>query len=160
MRYFRAIELDEKPFIQFDCWATNDEDYITLGLDQDALVVAEDNLPEYRFGVCTQKIENGQLVERTETELLAFEAEYETTSRADRYAGTIDNVDKGVFEFNRERFPLHQSARLMYEVAERNQTDMEFQTIDGKRILIETKDIAAFAGTYRNEIKNIITAKS
>lgn len=156
MRYFRAIEIEQKPFIQWDCWATNDEDYKTLGLDRDPLVMAEEDIPAFKYGVCPLKIVDGQLVERTETEMLSYQAEYNQKADTDRYAGTIQDVDKGFFEFNREKFPLHPSARLLYDIAEKEQLTTVFQTIDGKRIAIDSKELTTFSAAARTAIKNIV----
>lgn|SRR5690606_27163661 len=159
MRYFRAIELDHKPFIQWDCWATNEEDYLTLELDKDPLVLPEDDIPEYQFGVCPLKIVDGQLVQRTQSEMNAYQSEYNQVAESDRYAGTIREIDKAFFEFNRERYPLHQSARLLYEIAEKEQTSVELKTVDNKRILIDSKDLPAFVNSFRTQLKTIINTK-
>ncbi|MCH4831215.1 hypothetical protein E5F92_000385 [Flavobacterium columnare] len=44
-----------------------------LGLEGDPLVMTEKDIPNFMFGVCPLKIENGQLVERTFQEMKVFE---------------------------------------------------------------------------------------
>ncbi|AMO19404.1 hypothetical protein [Flavobacterium columnare] len=82
MMYFKAQELENKPFIQWESVAFSFKELKDLGLQGDPLIMSEDNIPNFMFGVCPLKIENGQLVERSSQELQVFEKEYNTPSLA------------------------------------------------------------------------------
>ncbi|MCH4829436.1 MULTISPECIES: hypothetical protein [Flavobacterium] len=82
MMYFKAQELENKPFIQWESVAFSLKELQDLGLEGDPLVMTEKDIPNFMFGVCPLKIENGQLVERTFQEMKVFENEHNTPSLA------------------------------------------------------------------------------
>lgn len=76
MVYFKAIELREKPFIQWDSVAFSLQELQDLKLKDDPLVLAEDKIPTFQFGVCPLQIVDGELVERSVEDMEKFEREY------------------------------------------------------------------------------------
>ncbi len=76
MVYFKAIELEEKPFIQWDSVAFSLQELQDLKLEDDPLVLAEDKIPTFQFGVCPLQIVDGELVERSVEDMEKFEREY------------------------------------------------------------------------------------
>jgi len=76
MIYFKAIKLEEKPFIQWDSVAFSLQELQDLKLEDDPLVLAEDKIPTFQFGVCHLQIVDGKLVERSVEDMEKFEREY------------------------------------------------------------------------------------
>ena len=76
MVYFRAIEVVEKPFIQWESVAFSLKELQDLKLEDDPLVLAEDKIPFFQFGVCPLQIVDGELVERSREDMEKFEKEY------------------------------------------------------------------------------------
>ncbi|AMA49001.1 hypothetical protein [Flavobacterium covae] len=80
MIYFKAKELEAKPFVQWESVALSLKELQTLGLEGDPLIMSEDSIPDFMFGVCPLKIVDGQLVERTDVEMDVFEKEFNSPS--------------------------------------------------------------------------------
>lgn len=78
MIYFKAQELDHKPFVQWNSVALSFKELQNLGLEGDSLIMAENDIPNFMFGVCPLKIIEGQLVARTDQEMDEFEAVFNT----------------------------------------------------------------------------------
>ena len=78
MVYFKAIGLEEKPFMQWDSVAFSLQELQDLKLEDDPLVLAEDKIPTFQFGVCPLQIVEGELVERSKEDMERFEKDYNT----------------------------------------------------------------------------------
>ena len=76
MIYFKASELENKPFIQWDSVAFSLKELQDLKLEDDPLILAEDKIPFFQFGVCPLQIVEGELIERSKVEMEQFELEY------------------------------------------------------------------------------------
>jgi hypothetical protein len=76
MVYFKAIELVEKPFIQWDSVAFSLLELQELKLEDDPLILEEIKVPNFIYGVCPLKIEKGELVKRSLQEMTIFENEF------------------------------------------------------------------------------------
>lgn len=100
MVYFKAIELKEKPFIQWDSVAFSLQELQDLKLEDDPLVLAEDKIPTFQFGVCPLKIEDGQLVKRTLEEMDKYAKEYAEISNQREKQTKRDILQKLLSEIN------------------------------------------------------------
>ncbi|QYS86297.1 hypothetical protein JJC03_15430 [Flavobacterium oreochromis] len=78
MIYYKAQALEKKPFIQWESVALSLKELQASGLEGNPLVMAEDAIPDFMFGVCPLKIVDGQLVERDDIEMDVFENEFNT----------------------------------------------------------------------------------
>ncbi|EKT3957705.1 hypothetical protein NTJ28_001692 [Flavobacterium psychrophilum] len=76
MIYYRASELESKPFIQWNSVAFSLKELQDLKLEDDPLVLAEDKIPFFQFGVCPLQIVEGELIERSRQEMEQFEKEF------------------------------------------------------------------------------------
>lgn len=125
MIYFKAKELQNKPFIQWESVALSLKELQDLGLDDDPLIIAESDIPDFIFGVCPYKIVEGQLVERTTQEMDEFEIEYNTK--------TIDFIIKEI-ERNQNRIDSLKSIGEDYSLEENklNELRIEYQFLKNK----------------------------
>lgn len=125
MIYFKAKELQDKPFIQWESVALSLKELQDLGLDDDPLIVSESDIPDFIFGVCPYKIVEGQLVERTAQEMNEFEIEYNTK--------TIDFIIKEI-ERNQNRIDSLKSIGEDYSLEENklNELRIEYQFLKNK----------------------------
>ena len=81
MIYFKASKLENKPFIQWDSVAFSLKELQDLKLEDDPLVLAEDKIPFFQFGVCPLQIVEGELIERSREEMEQFEKEFNDSTK-------------------------------------------------------------------------------
>jgi hypothetical protein len=138
-----ATELPNKPFLFWQTWDGEDT----------PLVIDEEDMPQNQFGVSPLKIVNGQLEERSESEMAAYEAEYLAEQPAYEYRAKVNGLDTAVFTFSGNDYPMHQSARLFYSCMERAASNYKVMDAQGViRDILET-DNEAFLTAYYNELK-------
>lgn len=77
MRYFKAISITNKPYIIFSLWAKTLQQLQAMNMHNSGIIIAENVIPLNQYGICPLKIENGQLVDRTESEMAVAKREYE-----------------------------------------------------------------------------------
>ncbi|QAA81427.1 hypothetical protein EI546_06640 [Aequorivita sp. H23M31] len=156
MKYYIAYETDYRPFVLFNLVADSLEDLQELGLENSPLVVTEDQLTDpadpgyisYQYGICHQRVFNGNLEARPASEItkqqadLAKALEYQKTRR-------VGNVlDEGTFVFDGKEFPLTPAARAVYAaVIEATPPSTSLITTTGTYALADTK-IDAFKAAY------------
>lgn len=114
MRYLKATEIAFKPFIFWNGVANSIEELTDLGLEYDPLVLPEKEIPTNIYGVCPLKIVAGELVERTESEMLAFQAQWEEYEFLREQSQLINNVNQGTFTYDSEIFPMDERSRILY----------------------------------------------
>lgn len=159
MRYFKAIEIPSKPFIQWDCYANSDEEYKALKLNQDRTVVQELNIPENVNGVCPWKIVGGDLVARDGTEMLPYEDEHINDIKNADFSSKVIEINKQAFEFLGHQFHMHESARLLYDTIAANKLDkVEIKTKDSSFVL-QAQDVDRFMVAYRTSLADVLTKK-
>ena len=79
--YYRAVEVDIAPYVEFEFIARNANDAVIAGFDlDDPLILRGDKLPAPINGVSSVIIKDGQLVQRTDTQRYA--TQYDTEQRA------------------------------------------------------------------------------
>lgn len=76
MRYFKATEIERKPFITWDLWANDENEFANLDNKVKRICIPENLIPLLVYGVCPYKIINGALVERTKEEMQRFSDEF------------------------------------------------------------------------------------
>lgn len=152
MTYYKAVELSEKPYMQWDSWANSYEEYVAFGLENNPLIIAESDLPEFKFGVCPMKIVDGELVNRAPEEMAAFEAEYIAASGFRSYGKKIVDVDKALFVYDGNSFPMHNVARLYYSCILRTSANYKVQHTTGIYDLAPA-NISAFLDAYYSKMK-------
>ena len=157
MRYFKAYEQTEKPLIVWSLAASTTQELETLGLDDDPLILAEDDLPEPIFGVCPLKIVAGELVARTIQEMDAFETEYNQETFLLSQSAKLDNINSGIFAYDTEEFPMDERSRIFYEAiaAKTPGGDIKLMTVNGTLYNLLNANIDAFLAAYYSELINL-----
>lgn len=158
MRYFKAITQDNKPFIIWSLFANSLAELQARGLDSDPSIVEESSIPANVYDVCPLKIEAGELVERTVPEMAVFEAEYDTAVIVGGQANIVEVLKTQTFAFDSQTFPMHESARLIYDLVEKLGSSRKIITADGLQYDLLDADIPLFMNNYRNELVNVIIA--
>jgi len=143
---WKALEIEEKPFITFYTVQTYDP-------KDPFLVDSIDGL--YQFGVCTKKIVSGQLVDRTPAEMAVFEAEYENRVFIYDQYKLIDSINSGEFTYDSNTFPMDERSRIFYFAIETSATDEKVMTTTGGSYALTNANIPAFIAAYKTELKNL-----
>lgn len=154
MRYLKAIALAGKPYIQWDLWANTFEELEALGESSNPLIIAEDQVPDFIYGVSPWVVEGDELVERTPAEMENFEAEYTEGVNQSNYRERNSILDVATFEFNSRDFPMHQTARLYYDCIDRSPGNYKVMSINGITDVFEA-DLAGFFIAYYDKLKQI-----
>lgn len=76
MRYFKAFEKKNKPFLKWELWANDEAELKLIGDKEINLIIPETDIPEFSFGVSPLKIVEGELVKRSDEEMKKFEFEF------------------------------------------------------------------------------------
>ena len=158
MRYFKAIAQENKPFIIWSLFANSLVELQALGLEDDPLIVKETSIPDNVYDVCPLKIVDGELVDRTVPEMEDFEAEYDTAVIISGQANIVEVLKTQTFAFDGQTFPMHDSARLIYETYETLGGNRKIITSDGQEYDLLDEEIENFMIAYRNELVNVIIA--
>lgn len=155
MKYYLAVEIEEKPYIQWHLWANSIEELAEMEEFENPLIVAASARPEYIFGVCPLKIVAGELVERTVPEMETFEVEFSQKETIDDNKGKLKDINNGSFGFSGNSYPMHESARLRYMAIalDSSATDTAFMNVDGVGILIAEANLPGFLTAYHKQIQ-------
>ena len=156
MNYYRAYETEELPKLLFQFVADSIDQLEAMGMTDDPLVVAEDRLldPEhsefisYEYGICHQRIFNGQLADRPTGEITAQQAVTAKASEVSKTTTLEQLMDASTFDFDGKEFPLTPAARSVYEAviaAEPGSVDIISTT--GTYSLANI-DLSAFSDSY------------
>lgn len=119
MKFFKAFPQVNKPLITWHEWAKDIVELTEMGEFDNPLIVAEDNIPPYLYGVCPWKIEAGELVERTEIEMTAFEDEFIIEESKIDFAKKLLNVSSETFTFDSNEFMMDEASRLYYHAIDK-----------------------------------------
>lgn len=117
MKYFEAYEITTRPFILFRLIAQNEAD-LTPAQEASLIVVSEENLPSYEFGICHKKIFNNELIDRPQVEIDEYEA------KSIKAVNLYESVQKGeevkaaTFAFDGHEFPMTFAADQIYRALE------------------------------------------
>jgi hypothetical protein len=144
MKKWKAIALNVKPLVTF---CTVDEYDVS-----DPLIVDDiDGL--FEFGVCRLKIVGGELVERSEAEMDAFELEFLADQKITEQRSMMDTIERSSFSYLGIEFPMNAVAHLRY-LAMQNQlpTSADVLSSDNRIINIPAAGIPDFVEEYYKEI--------
>lgn len=157
MKYFKAFELEFKPFISWSKWADSLEELTAMGEDDNPLILAEDLIPEFVFGVCPLKIVDGELVERTSAEMSAFKLEYYKQLFLQDQYNKLDQIESGHFTYDSFDFPMDKRSRIFYEAFDRARGtgDIKCMTVDGELYALDNTEIDAFLDQYFQRLKEL-----
>lgn len=139
---FKATELQQKPFLYWQGWDGADG----------PLVLDEKDVPEFIYGVCPLKIENGQLVQLSQAELDQYEAEYLLDQAALAYLQKSQALEKAVFDYGGAQFPMHTAARLYYGIMEKAVSDYDVLQADGQQRTITAAENADFLTAFNAKL--------
>jgi hypothetical protein len=150
MKFYKAIEIAEKPLIVWAKWADNLEQLIEMGEDENPLILPEELVPDFEYGVCPLKIVSGELVERTVPEMEAFEAEFAAAELLVQQAKLITSINSGTFTYDSKVFPMDERSRIFYQAFDRARGtgDVKCMTSDGKLYTLTNANIDAFLDEY------------
>lgn len=156
-RYYKAFDIPVKPLIQWDCYANDDEEYRSLGLNKDHSVMAEENIPQNQYGVCPLKLDGkGGLIARSPAEMDQYRLEYEKEAEVIQFKTKKAIIDVSTFEYERQKCLMDETSRLLYSLLEDSNLDhCEIQTQDGK-LMLKAADFPRFVQTYKNALLQIL----
>lgn len=155
MSYYKAREINVKPFIVWDYVAKDLEEIIELDLFEDPLVVIRTFIPPQEFGVYNLKIVDGELVERSAGELEAFEAEYNLKNKLSAQAATVKVVDSSFFVYDSKNFPMDAGSRLFYSAIEKLGGNQKLMTTTGElyNLLDSGSNYTNFFNAYYSKLR-------
>lgn len=131
MIYYKAYEISTKPFIQWHSVAFSLQELTNLGLDDDPLVLPEDEVPLTEFGVYPIKIESGELVTRSTTEMDAFRDEWNIVIEKNNFSKKLENVNAETFTFDGHDFMMDDVSRLFYHAIDKVRGNQKILTAAG-----------------------------
>ena len=157
MRYFKAFELERKPFIQFDKWADSLEKLQAMGEEDNPLIIAEADIPDFVFGVHPFKIEAGEIVERTTLEMEAFEAEWNLQNVKNENSKKLREINTGSFTYDSIDFPMDEVSRLFYLSLQNNTIvgDVKCMTIAGELYNLANANVGDFLTEFYKKLKGL-----
>lgn len=158
MIYFKAKEIENKPFIQWESVAFSLEELQNLGLENDPLIKSEDEIPDFIYGICPLKIVDGALVLRSETELNDFETSYLLGQNINTSKSKLFDLNSNYFEFDGKVFPMYEAARLHYAAIDKIRGNHKVLTFSGGQYsLIDSgNNINDFMSAYFSKLLLII----
>lgn len=159
MRYFKAIQVLEKPFIDFALWAKSLAELEARGEENDPLIIQEIDLPDTVFGVCPLKIVAGELVERDTAELELLEAEFLVLQANKAYIQKAQTVYDGTFNYDGETFPMHAAAQMRYLAVEKQSPvgSIDVLKINGSAYTLLEADYADFLNEFYKQLLALTT---
>lgn len=160
MRYLKATEIAFKPFIFWNGVANSIEELTSLGLEDDPLVLAEDDIPNNIYGVCPLKIVAGELVNRTAGEMGDFKNEYHTEENLKSQYSLLQDINKGTFTFDSTVFPMDERSRLLYDALKNTATaipDTMIMNFEAKPYGLTNANKAAFLEAYYAKLLELST---
>ena len=152
MRYFKAVEIKQKPFIFWNGIANDIAELAELELFEDPLILAEDSIPKLIYGVCPLKIVGGELVNRTSLEMSDFQYEYELQQNLNEQYSLIKGINNGTFTYDSQIFPMDERSRILYNAISNivfsPDEAINLMASDGKQYNLFEVDKAGFLEAY------------
>lgn len=147
MRYYKAIEIPEKPLI---VWSEVPQD------DEDGLIIPENEIPAYIFGVCPWRIEAGELVARGPDELEALEQEFINKNILQEYQDRATQLMTATFDYDGNSFPMHEVARIYYAYIEITAGNKKVLNTEAFEYTLLDANREAFCLAFKNELSTIL----
>lgn len=149
---FIAIQVSEKPFIVWSSIPEGSFDDPESQYFESDLVLDEKEIPETIYGVCPLKIVSGELVERTESEMLAFQSQWQEYEFLREQSQLINTINEGTFTYDSETFPMDERSRILYNAISNivfsPDEAIELMASDGKPYTLFEADKANFLEAY------------
>jgi len=156
MRYYRAYETDNRPFLLFELVADSLQELEEIGLDADPLVVTEDQLmnpadPDYisyEYGICHKRIFGGVIADRLTGEITAQQTALNAATQLVKTKEVEAALEVETFTYASRKFPLTPSARSVYTaIVDGNPASTNLITTTGSYTLLQAS-IPAFKAAY------------
>lgn len=150
MEYYKAYEIDDKPFVTWNGVGVfnTPEDFEDSQWGDDPLVVSATDIVA-QYGVYTKHIVGGALVAWTAPELLIFRDEYNINRAVIGESLRIGDVNKGTFTYDGNDFPMDEVSRLFYVAIENNApSSSKIRTMENTAYDLDAADINAFMTAY------------
>lgn len=160
MRFFKAIEIVEKPLIVWVKWADNIDQLIEMGEDENPLILPEELVPDFEHGVCPLKIVGGELVNRTTLEMSEFATEHDTEQNLIEQFSLLKGINSGTFVFDMAIFPMDERSRLLYDALKNTSTaipDTMIINFEGKPYELTEANKVAFLEAYYAKLLELST---
>lgn len=160
MRFFKAIEIVEKPLIVWAKWADNIDQLIEMGEDENPLILPEELVPDFIYGVCPLKIVAGELVERTSGEMSTFATEFATQESLTTQFALLSGINSGTFDFDMSTFPMDERSRLLYDALKNTASaipDTMIMNFEGKPYELTEANKADFLEAYYAKLLELST---
>ncbi|MBK5213351.1 MAG: hypothetical protein JJE55_06800 [Flavobacteriaceae bacterium] len=160
MKYYKAYETDDRPFLLFDLVADTLEELQELGMDTDPLVVTKDqlllpadpNYISYEYGICHKRIFGGVIADRLAGEITDQQAALAKATEVARSKSLTGIFETETFTYDSHDFPLTEAARSVYNaVFDAPAADCGLVSTTGNYTLLSA-NIGAFQTAYLNKI--------
>ena len=150
MRYFKAVEIEQKPFIFWNGVANDIAELAELELFEDPLILPEDSIPKLIYGVCPLKIVAGELVARTTIEMNEYQSQWEVSQFLLEQSALQTAINNGTFTYDSLTFPMDERSRVFYQAFDRARGigDVKCMTTDGALYTLSNANIDAFLDEY------------
>lgn len=157
MKYYKAFEQSEKPFITWHEWASDIIELTEMGEYGNPLIVGEDYIPQFIYGICPWKIVAGELVERTQTEMDEYEVLFNKSQFLQQQKELINDVNNGTFTFDSQTFPMDERSRIFYQAMDRARGtgDVKCMTANGQLYNLTNANIDAFLDAYYLQLRTL-----
>lgn len=154
MKFFKAFEQISKPFITWHEWAKDIVELTEMGEFDNPLIVGEDYIPEYIYGICPWKIVAGELVERTAPEIEAFEDEFIVETAKVDFMIKLQNLNSETFTYDRNEFMMDEVSRLYYYAIDKVRGNQRILTAAGATytLLDNYTNINDFLAAYHDKL--------
>lgn len=154
MKYFKALELGTNSLISWQRVAESYEELVAIGLDDDPLVLPENEVPDFLFNKCPLKIVDGELVERTEPEMSAFEDEFIVATAKKDFSKKIEDVNNETFTYDSHEFMMDEASRLFYYAIDKTRGNQKILTAAGVvyTLLDASTNIDDFLLSYHDKL--------
>lgn len=150
MRYFKAVEIEQKPFIFWNGVANDIAELAELELFEDPLILPEDSIPKLIYGICPLKIVTGHLVARTSPEMDKYESQWEASEFLAEQKALQTAINNGTFTYDSQTFPMDERSRIFYQAFDRARGlgDVKCMTATGHLYSLDNSNIDDFLDAY------------
>jgi len=171
MKYFIGREVQDKPYLIFDCIAMSDEELAEYGVIEDILrknklILSESEIPENIFGICPYIIKDEKYVKRSEADIQKAKVEYSK----DQNSKELQNLDNKVseklryFVFDKTKFSLSVNAqnnwnRIGMLYANNMFSEyLDLSTYDDSIYRLKRDSVKRFIQTFHDHINHVLSS--
>ena len=156
MKYFKGIQLLKYPWVMFYMVAEYEtpEEFESSEWASDPLVKLESDI-EQVFGTYSYHIVDGEFVDRTESEMIMIEENYNAAMALKTDANRILDINGNVFTYDNKEFPMDEVSRLFYIAIKESATNHKVRTTSNEAYALNEGDRAAFYAAYIAKLLSI-----